>query len=149
MGTTLRTRLSKKNPYWIPTERRLELVHFCRQYPEWRDESREICSVHGYRWSVRVAQAKADPTADMAVRLEELERKMKLVEDAAMNAVALYTANNELINGEAIILRTSLIHHVTNSGYSYATIGVDSMISEYAYRKIYQSFFWILSAIRG
>lgn len=35
MGTNLRTTLSKKNPYYISKHRRLELVHFCLQYPEW------------------------------------------------------------------------------------------------------------------
>lgn len=42
--------LSKKNPYYISKERKLELIHFCRQYPEWRDKYNSIVhAVNGPR----------------------------------------------------------------------------------------------------
>lgn len=31
-----KTKLSKRNPYYIPRERYLELKHFCRQYDDWK-----------------------------------------------------------------------------------------------------------------
>lgn len=34
---TVRSKLSKKNKYYIPEHRFLELKHFCLQYPKWQE----------------------------------------------------------------------------------------------------------------
>ena len=34
----MKTELSKKSEYYIPKHRRMELAHFCRQYPDWISE---------------------------------------------------------------------------------------------------------------
>lgn len=42
MGTKIRNEISKKKEYWIPKHRHLELVHFCLQYPDWKEKLRTI-----------------------------------------------------------------------------------------------------------
>ena len=36
--------LSKKNPYYISKYRKLELMYFCRQYPEWKEQLKTMTS---------------------------------------------------------------------------------------------------------
>lgn len=71
--------LSKKNPYWISKHRRLELEHFCLQYPEWQERLNDIC-VKGSQdeWS--------DPTSDEAIKRFYYERSMRIVEEASREA---------------------------------------------------------------
>lgn len=38
----MRSEMSKKNEYWIPSERYLELKHFCRQYIFYMEEARRL-----------------------------------------------------------------------------------------------------------
>ena len=73
MGTNLRTTLSKKNPYYISKHRRLELVHFCLQYPEWR----------AYLSTIKIPKETnefADPTSDIAIKRIIFSRNIDLVE---------------------------------------------------------------------
>ena len=76
MGTNLRTTLSKKNPYYISKHRRLELVHFCLQYPEWKS----------YLSSIRIPRETeefADPTSEEAIKRIIFSRNIDLVEQSA------------------------------------------------------------------
>lgn len=74
MGTNLRTQLSKKSPYYISKHRRLELTHFCLQYPEWKEYLSQI-KVRGDQdeWS--------DPTGEEAIKRIIFREKMHLVEE--------------------------------------------------------------------
>ena len=73
MGTNIRTTLSKKSPYYISKHRRLELVHFCLQYPEWKEYMRTIKN-HGTR------DEFSDPTGEEAVRRVLYSRNIDMVE---------------------------------------------------------------------
>lgn len=73
MGTNLRMALSKKNPYYISKHRRLELVHFCLQYPEWKS----------YLSSIKIPKETdefANPTSDTAIKRLIFSRNIDLVE---------------------------------------------------------------------
>jgi len=64
--------LTNKNPYALSHFRTLELKYFCRQYSPWNDEEKAI----------NLYLKGKDPTGDLAVRLEHLHRKKKLIEDS-------------------------------------------------------------------
>ena len=73
MGTNLRTRLSRANPYYISKHRRLELVHFCLQYPEWKEYLQTInCNGTQDEWS--------DPTSVEAIKRLIYKQKVDMVE---------------------------------------------------------------------
>lgn len=73
MGTNIRTTLSRKNPYYISKHRRLELVHFCLQYPEWKEylASIKLCGDQD-EWS--------DPTGETAIKRVLYSRNIDMVE---------------------------------------------------------------------
>lgn len=73
MGTNLRTTLAKSNPYYISKHRRLELTHFCLQYPEWEEYLTRIdISGDQSEWS--------DPTCEEAIKRMELKSYIELIE---------------------------------------------------------------------
>lgn len=79
MGTNLRTGLSKSNPFYISKHRRLELTHFCLQYPEWEN----------YLTNIKLAgicNEWSDPTSDEAIKRFIFASQMKLVEDCCLIA---------------------------------------------------------------
>ena len=80
MGEKARTKVSKKNKYYISENRRRELKYFCLQYPEWKAMLSHIdCKrIHQDEWS--------DPTGEEAIKRTELANKMKLVEDCCVAA---------------------------------------------------------------
>lgn len=46
--STTRIEISKKNPYYLPKHRMLELIHFCLQYKDWKELYSTINgSIHG------------------------------------------------------------------------------------------------------
>lgn len=73
MATVIRKQLSKKSPYYISKHRRLELEHFCLQYPEWKAYLSSIKN-HGRQdeWS--------DPTSEEAIKRYEMTKCIELVE---------------------------------------------------------------------
>ena len=73
MGTNLRTNLKRSNPYYISKHRRLELVHFCLQYPEWK----EYLSSIGRRGTT---DEFSDPTGEEAIRRVLYSRNIDIVE---------------------------------------------------------------------
>ena len=91
MGDFLSKELSKKNPWWIPRYRYLELRYFCLQYPDWRRKYELLCYDSGlaskspdkqYVNSSKIA----DRTAEIAIQRKILSDSMKLVEQAAIEA---------------------------------------------------------------
>ena len=77
MGTNLRTNLKKSNPYYISKHRRLELVHFCLQYPEWKEYLATIKN-HGTQ------DEFSDPTGEEAVKRVLYSRNIDMVEKCCM-----------------------------------------------------------------
>lgn len=81
----IRTKLSKKNPYYISEYRRLELKYLCLQYPEWKRAYRELG--RGNVSSVKLDYIRggdvSDPTEMKAEMLLRLRNKMETVEKVA------------------------------------------------------------------
>lgn len=88
MGTTLRTDLAKSNKYWISKHRRLELTHFCLQYPEWEKEVSNAIfypdmrsdKIHANETNIN------DATANIAIKLEKFTKNMDLVKKCCISA---------------------------------------------------------------
>lgn len=74
MTTLITPKLSKNNKYYISKHRYYELKHFCLQYPEWKEELKDL------QIDIRNANFIEDPTGETATRLAHLERNISLVE---------------------------------------------------------------------
>ena len=125
MGTNLRTNLSKSNPYYISKHRRLELTHFCLQYPEWEEYLKEV-NFKGSEdeWS--------DPTSEEAIKRIIYKGKINLVQECCHAA------------GDDIYI--FLLRSVT-LGYPYVQLRTKYQIpcgKDYFYDKLHK-FFYILS----
>lgn len=77
-------------PSWesigITKERYLELLHFCRQYPDWKTEAASLLGVHGQQLTgMPHGSGVGDPVAAMAARREDLLAKIRIVDDCAAN----------------------------------------------------------------
>ncbi len=80
MGHNVIPEISKKSKWYIPAYRFLELKYFCLQYPSWKREVEEISYALSSGKSVGKKQIEfADPTGDLAVRLNNLNSKISLV----------------------------------------------------------------------
>lgn len=74
--------MSKRNPYYLPIERRLELKYFCMQYPRWEAEYNGCIIVPGAATpeKVRVDENRNDSMVEITVeRREGLKTKMDMV----------------------------------------------------------------------
>jgi len=77
--------MSKKNPYYLPVERRLELKYFCRQYPRWQAEYNNCVVLPG----AVPEKEKVDHTLTesdvekIAEKREVLKNNMDMVIDAS------------------------------------------------------------------
>ena len=75
-------------PCWkqigISKNRYIELLHFCRQYPEWKIEANSMLGIRGMRMDGQPrGTSKTDPVATAAELRESLMRKINLVEHCA------------------------------------------------------------------
>ncbi len=75
-------------PCWqqigISQERYLELLNFCRQYPEWKLKANSLLGTRGIRseWTPR-GNKNGDPVATAAEKRERLLIKIDLVDECA------------------------------------------------------------------
>ena len=76
----MRTTISKKNPYWVPKHRFLELRHFSLQYKDWVKELNDICLIP--------SDPGFDPTGEIASRTAKLKSNIELVEKCCHDADA-------------------------------------------------------------
>lgn len=82
MSTTIIPEVSKKNKYWIPKYRFLELKYFCLQYPEWKREYAILLGLSASSATnseIKTQQEFQDPTGNLAIRLSVLNSKISLV----------------------------------------------------------------------
>ena len=75
-------------PCWkqigIPKDRYLELLHFCRQYPEWQMEAASMIGIRGMKTDgLPRGTRRKDPVAAAAERREQLMRKIGIVDECA------------------------------------------------------------------
>ena len=79
----------KSSKYYISKQKFLTARHFCLQYSEWRDEYKALSSgnISGIDYDgMPHGSTVGNPTEARAIRLEELSRKISLVEQTAIEA---------------------------------------------------------------
>ena len=82
MSTTITSELSKRNKYWIPKYRYLELKYFCLQYPDWKKEYARLleeCLATSSNSEIRSSPEFVDKTSELAMKLSNLNSKISLV----------------------------------------------------------------------
>ena len=75
-------------PCWqqigISKDRYQELLHYCRQYPEWKTEANSLLGIKAIKMDGQPhGNGKSDPVAMAAERRDRLLTKIKLVDDCA------------------------------------------------------------------
>ena len=70
----VRTTLSRKNPYYISKNRRLELKYFCLQYREWKSYLSDFYLRYG-------TDEFSDPTGEEAIRRKTLLENIALINE--------------------------------------------------------------------
>lgn len=133
MSTVIRSEISKKNKYWISKHRHLELKHFCLQYPEWKEHSREVSW-----WRASDGRGDpqwSDPVAGAAYNRERLVANIRMVEKCAQDA------SDEL---------WKYILKAVTEDLSYVNLRMVYEIpcSKDMYYDRYRKFFWLLAKTR-
>ncbi len=138
MGTVIRAEISKKSRYYLPKERYLELMHFCRQYPEWKRAYISSDGLTARRCETESVSGGAlpDPTAETAMRKLYFRMRMEMVERAALEA--------------AETMDKLMIESVTE-GVSYECLNAMRGVpcGKDVWYVLYRRFFWILDKLRG
>ena len=75
-------------PCWkqigISQDRYQELLHFCRQYPEWKLEANSLIGIRAIKADgLPHGNGTSDPVAQMAERREKLIEKIAIVDECA------------------------------------------------------------------
>lgn len=75
-------------PCWqqigISKDRYQELLHYCRQYPEWKTEANSLLGIKAVKMDGQPhGSGKSDPVAMVAERRDRLLNKIQLVDDCA------------------------------------------------------------------
>ena len=75
-------------PCWkqigISVDRYRELLHFCRQYPEWKTEANSLLGIRAIKMDGQPhGNGKSDPVAVAAEKRDRLLTKIKMVDDCA------------------------------------------------------------------
>lgn len=137
MGTTIRSELSEKNPYWIERHRYYELKHFCLQYPLWKKMYASLDGFSRQRIDFTISKkiGVSDPTGKCAEeKLHYLER-MRMLEQIAIKT--------------DINLSDYILKGVTE-GLSYDILKARLNIPccKDVYYNLYRRFFWLLDKDR-
>ncbi len=81
--------MSRKNPYWLEKNRRLELTYFCRQYPIWQKALAAITGLQERPADLEVFAKTgqcSDPVAKAAIAREKYLKWIRMVNTAAEEA---------------------------------------------------------------
>lgn len=147
MGYTVKE-LSKKNPYYISKERRMELEHFCKQYPEWLRGLKDMNFVSGPSTELEVKPTDpSDCTYERAVKAVKYSSKIHLIEDILTGVINEYMDENRVRLKIHNLIFKEMLKLITEGG-SYDNSRLPDYISEYKYRQLRQQFFYILSERR-
>lgn len=139
MSTEIRPEMSKKNHYHISKERYYELVHFCRQYPEWKEQLKALDGFRNIRSGIQPRQpVSSDLTAKFAIARESYTRKMDMIRRALDRAENDPTMKEWLFRGVTVGLTFDKLQ---------AQNGV-CPVSRDAYYASYRRFFWCLDKER-
>jgi hypothetical protein len=139
MSTTIRPEISTNNKYYISRERYRELVHFCRQYPEWKRAYQRLETItNPYGGAVnRIEKGydHSDPTAKIGEQKAYYSKRMDLVRNTAL------TADPEI--GEYIFKAVT-----EGRSFSYLATTLKMPCGKSMYYDRYRKFFWMLSKER-
>ena len=139
MSTVIRPKISEKNKYYIDKHRYYELKHFCLQYKEWK-KSYELCNdsiiyttnINGNSFGTNIP---SDLTAKYAIKKAEYAERIKIVEQAALEADEY--------------LYEYILKAVTEGlSYPYLKTKMDIPCGRDMYYDRYRKFFWILDRLR-
>lgn len=145
MSTTIRPELSERNPYYVPKERYLELLHFTRQFEYWVTECNRY-DIHSVRTNydrVQINDVK-DNTARDAIRNASMSNKIKMVHKCAFKAVDIVCKG--VIRDYQPVIDALIFGIVHDQGYDF--INVNHIISRDMYYKVYHCYFWLLNKER-
>lgn len=138
MATVIRPSISTKSKYWIDKHRHYELKHFCLQYPVWKKTYAAIIELSASSNRLGMISSggeTSDITAKCAIKKAYYSEKIKLVEQAAIEADP--------------DLWYYILKAVTE-GYSYTYLQTKLNIpcGRDTYYDRYRRFFWLLSEAR-
>ena len=136
MGTVIRPEVSHKNTYYISKHRYYELKHFCLQYKTWKTLCRDIYGIGNPNFPrVGFSPNVSDPIIWAVERREEYQRKMHMVENAAI------AASPEL---------SDYILKAVTEGLKYENLKMvyDLPCGREMWYELYRKFFYILSSSR-
>lgn len=138
MGTNIRSKISKKNQYWISKHRYYELKHFCLQYNSWKREYSTIDGIVAVPLDI-IRGIKSgditDPTYEKSLKSLYYLNKIKMLEDISKKT--------DFVLGEYVL------KGVTN-GLSYDVLKARLKIpcGRDTYYNLYRKFFWLLDRER-
>lgn len=133
MSTVIRPVVSKKKEYYISKHRYYELVHFCLQYPEWKQEYISLDAPKKSEHDVSDG-LPGDPTAFLGIKRAILKEKMELVEEAAkISSAELWT----------------YIFKSVTEGYSYGYFMANGIpCGKDLFYTDRRKFFWVLDMLK-
>lgn len=84
----MRSKMSKKNKWYIDPERYLELLHFCKQYNHMIASRKSFVELKSGMIKLEPTRknCKPDPTAEIAIKIVSLDKRISLIEEAAKEA---------------------------------------------------------------
>lgn len=137
MSTTIHPELSKKNSYWLPKHRYYELMHFCRQYYDWKALVKELylTQVSSMPFTYVTNGEPKDIVSDIAVKSVPYLEHIVLVD----NAIAELDEDSRNYIFMAV---------TTGQSYDAMTAGTVPAISRAKFYKQLRKFYYILSENR-
>lgn len=136
MSTKIRTKISRRNKWWIPEKRYLELYWFCQQYNDWIKERSTLLSKGipetSYKEKEVQETVKVDSRVEeIAIRCAELSRNIELIESTA------YKTDPELY-------RYILLGVTSKIGFTYMETVLDIPCCKATYYDRYRHFYYLL-----
>ena len=131
-----RNELSKKNKYYIPKHRYLELKHFCLQYNDWKKREESYISSSSIIFPGRASDGKvSDRTGELAVVNADLDRNSRIVKEACERT------DRSL---------SKYIFIAVTQGLSFTTLKMiyEMPCEKDMYYDRYRRFFWVLDKLR-
>lgn len=137
--------LSKKNPYYISKERRLELEHFCRQYNEWKQElrsltgdiSKSVITITSDKRDIHNFERIIEKRAEIIYKIEMVERAAYMVVNCK---------GERLCNA----LSGDILYSVVN-GIKYSKLSANHRVycGERQFYEYLRQFYYILGKLRS
>ena len=83
-----RTKISRRNKYYLPEHRRADLIHYCRQYDDWKKELRRLQEDRTRTRAVDYKRTRSsgtgnNPTEAAAFAINRIQRRIEMVDEAA------------------------------------------------------------------